>query len=601
MESQKFTVRIKPFPGESLYSFIMRFARDNGISFLKFWDYVKQSGSHFVQMNDVGLLNFAPVNVIDPFKMASLINLSVEDIFKMSLYYAIKRFCGDGNVERARFFSGMLRDKLHYCPDCLHESHYHRLLWSIEGINKCIFHDTDLINKCPNCNKEMKLKDLSELGTCPYCGYSLDKGKSILEMKDAGLPNQKWLYDAFNTLISTSNADIEPSQIAIRVLFILNRQKPTFNRDVVEEAISNKWVLPTLLQHARESLSNKRTLHISFILSVLYQNNISMGEFLSIKVPGKFISSLRNKPVLKKDEVYCIAPWCKNYMKNGLLVKTGTSFKRKENGEIYKYYLICPECRCEYAFDGNNELKERTYFIKSYYMLNNFSKQDLGLKRLSQKTGLSQDMIRRCLSYFESRGMFVGECNRKSYNIDEMLLHEFIKAVKTGTNINEIKEWPVWESYYHFLFYRYHKDVAIEISMREYRMGISCEETTGGRQKFIRDTLKRMINDNVHITIKSICDEINVCPQTLRNWDCNPLIANAKSEQKEIRLNEIKNNLYKKVDEFFNKNCERIIVSEELYKYIGIKRNILWRSAPEITSYLSVTCREHNKIVRKIK
>lgn len=600
MQSKKFTVRMKPFCEESLYSFILRFANGNGISFLKFWNAVKKPGSHFVEMGDVGVLNFAPINVIDPLKMASLTGLDVEDIFKMSFYYAIKKFCGNSKVERARFFSGMLRNKLYYCPNCLREDLYHRLLWGIKGIYKCIFHNTELISKCPNCNKNIKLKDLYELSICPYCKYKLENAKSIAVSSESELQYQKWMHDAFNTLLSRYSSELKPSQIAMRSLFIINRQKLIFDRDFVEKTLYNKRMLPTLLQHARESLSNKRTLHISFILSVLYENNISMKEFLNIKIPNDFTISVKNKVSLKKDEVCCIAPWCKNYMKKESLVKTGTTFKRRNNGDIYKYYLICPECGCEYAFDENDELKERTYFIRNYYLINNLTKQELGLKGLAERTGLSQEMLRRCLAYFQSRGIFIGECNRKNYDIDELILYRFIKAIKDGIHINEIKKWSVWEGYNHFLFYRYYKDVAKEINTHRDKNEEKCEEGEDEKQNFIQNVLKKMINKNIDITIKSVCKEVHVCPETLRNWGCSNIIIQAKSEQKNIRIEELKSSTYKKVEQFFNKNHGQIIVSEELYKFIGIRRDILWRFAPEITSSLSNACREHNKIVRNI-
>lgn len=598
MVENRFTVRIRPYTGESLYSFMLRFAEENGISILKLWNMIKKTRSHLVQLADAGVLNFVPINMIEPLKMAYMTGLAVEDIFGMSFYYLLKKFCGNSKIERSRFISEILRDTFNYCPKCLHESPYHRLLWSVKNVNICIKHRNPLINRCLHCNQEIMIKDLHGFRTCPYCGNELWENEIFTPLDTEEFKRQSWVYNTFDKLITNSDIKVEPNDMAIRILFILNKAQSIFDREVIQNSLNGREMLPTVLQHARESLSNKRTMHLSFILSVLYENNTSIDKFLNMKVPEDFIASIRNKTTLKKDEVCCIAPWCKNYMKKGMLVKTGTSFKRKNDGDVYKYYLICPECGCEYAFDENNELKERTHFIESYHLLNNFTKQELGLKRLSEKTGLSQEMVRRCLSYFQSRQVFTGEFNRKTYEVDELLLHKFIKAIKSDIRINEIKKWPIWESYNHFLFYRFHKDVIKELNTNACGKHIELKEAVNERQIFIKNTLERMLKQDSEITIKNVCKEAGVCAETLRYWGCNPLIAQIKDKQREEKILELKNRVHIMVDKYLLENSDDIITSDGMYSYIGIIRNVLWRYSPELTAYIGHTLNEHNKKLR---
>lgn len=597
MFENRFTVRIKPQDGESLFSFMLRFSVENGINFFTLWNMVKKTRSHFIQSDDIGGMNFVPINMIEPLNMAYLTGIENEEILKMSFYYLIKKLCGKSNIDRSRFISNMLRDTFCYCPKCLEENPYHRLLWSIRDVSICVKHNMPLVYKCPNCNKEIKIKDLHGFETCPYCSYELLNTPIPEDVGDIDLKWQIWLDNTYKSLLSISNIGIQPHDIATKLLYILNKNQPNFQREVVESSLNVRAKLPSLLQYSRESLSNKRTLHLSFILSILYENNISIEEFLNLYVPNDFVASIRNKKSYKVNQVSCLAPWCKNYMKKGLLVKTGTSLKKRSDGEVYKYYLLCPECGCEYAFDKEDKLNERTYFISGYTYLNKFSKQELGLIRLSEMIGFSQDMLRRCLSYFESRAMFVGECNRKVYFVDELLLHKFIKAVKEDIKINEIKKWSVWESYNHFLFYRYHKDVMMEINSHSHKKYQMPVEDKNYRLDFISNTLENMVQQGKLITIKNVSEEVGVCSETLRYWGCNSLIAQIKEKQRKKRIIELKSRVRVMVDNYLLVNNGSKITSDGIYAYIGIRRNILWRSSPKLTTYIGNVLKKHNKAI----
>lgn len=83
-------------------------------------------------------------------------------------------------------------------------------------------------------------------------------------------------------------------------------------------------VLPTLLQHARDSLSQQRTLHLSFLLNILNKHYHSINEFLEITVPDCFVESVIQGGVVRRtDHLSCLAPWCNGYQRPGTLVKTG--------------------------------------------------------------------------------------------------------------------------------------------------------------------------------------------------------------------------------------------------------------------------------------
>lgn len=387
MKNKKLTVRKIPFEGESLSSFIYRLSKSNGIPMLQFWNTLKnQYTAHYAQWNDINLIDFAPTSAINIKKLSRYLDTETEIIFNCTFYNVLWLFCGESEVERSRFLSGTLREELHYCPKCFIEKAYHKLLWKIDGIDCCLKHGVKLLNKCFHCSKEIKYKDILTLGVCPYCEKGLFKSDYDNRMNKIELEKALWFSNSWNYLLKNHSFKIQPNEIAIRILYLLNNNFEDPDFKLIERNMKSPGVLPNLLQHARESLSYKRTLHISFILNTLKENEIGVEEFLELEVPSVFIQTLNSKSVLKKDKVSCLAPWCSSYKKPGSLKKTGTSLNRQENGRVLKYYLVCDSCGCEYAFNEKEKIEERTYFIEAFNKLNDLEGLKSSLKELMLTT-----------------------------------------------------------------------------------------------------------------------------------------------------------------------------------------------------------------------
>jgi hypothetical protein len=580
---ERYSIRIKSYPGESLLSYILRFVNDNGINFLLFWNSLKWSNSHYAQFSDMSMLNFAPVNVINLVKLAEVTSNDIKDINQMTLINAVNKLCGDSEVQHSRFVSNLIREDFYYCSSCFAENKYHKLLWCVSGIDICDLHHSGLYNKCTTCGKVLKLKDVVNIGYCPYCNCELKIQHDTNDEIKLNLQWQLWLYDAYKTLIMQNEIRIRPSDTAMKMIYILNNLEDYYNRDIIQNSLKNKNKCLSLLQCARGTILYNRTLHLSFILSTLYKNKISMNRFLEMQVPISFIDSVLSKTISKKSDVYCLAPWCKNYEKKGLLLKTGTTLRKKIDGTVLKYYLRCPECGCEYAFDDDDDLVERTYFIKNYFLLEKLSKQEFGLKKLSIITEQSEETIRRCLAYFNSRGLFAGECNRIVYN-DETILSKFINAIKSDVKINTIKKWPIWDSYNQFLYYRFHKDVMKTINCRSDYKAKGKKLDISQKQNLIKKLVKQMYEEDIDITIENVCMEIGICHETVRNWSCNNIISDMKKKQKNKRLNEFKDSLMDKINNFIKEGNDKN--RKELYDYLGVSRKTLWSNGISISSLL---------------
>lgn len=359
---------------------------------------------------------------------------------------------------------------------------------------------------------------------------------------DFAREQQHWINEALLVLFEPGHHHVKSDETAMRLLYLHCGRQQYFDRQLIEAPVLS--VLPTLLQHARDSLSQRRTLHLSFLLKTLYEHHHSMNEFLELTVPDSFVESVRQSLVRKADQLSCLAPWCNGFQQPETLVKTGTTMKKRKSGEILLYYLACTECGCEYAIGEDGELQERTYFIEAYQALRKEPTPLTGIKLLARSIGFTEDKTRRCLAYFCTR-INSSEWNIARIELDTALLEQVLHKVRKGTILKVIQHWDCWESYQQFLIYRFHQDIMralvdLKRPRPSKRSGgiVKCEK--------VRETLEGLLERDEDITIDAVCDLLGVCPETIRNRRYNELIAEAKQLQRGQRIQSMKDEIYKK-------------------------------------------------------
>ncbi|WP_419878240.1 TniQ family protein [Brevibacillus centrosporus] len=440
MENTIFTVRPNPRTGESLWGFLLRLASENGIPLLSIINRIKQWDRKYVQRADLNLLDIAPGSILNIEQLSNLTGQSIERLFEATLAPLMKTFGVNQEIQRARFLSGMILDTYRFCPECLNEKLYYRLLWKMTPVTACIQHDVSLVNGCPSCKKQINFLNVELLGVCPHCGFLLLRSQAR-PINDSQRERQHWINEALLVLTESKNYHVKPHEIAMRLLYLQCGRQSYFDRHLKEAAV--KSGLPTLLQHARESLSQKRILHLSFLLNTLYEHHYSMNEFFAITVPDSFVDSVRQGAIRRTDQLSCLAPWCNRYQRPGTLVKTGTTSKKRKSGKVLLYYLACTECGCEYAIDEDGELQERTYFIEGYQALRTVSIPLTKIKLLASNLGFTEDKTRRCLAYFCTR-IESYALNGARMEFDTSLLNQVINNIRKGTMLKVIRQWDCW-------------------------------------------------------------------------------------------------------------------------------------------------------------
>src|SRR6266851_1404238 len=104
-----------------------------------------------------------------------------------------------------------------FCPACLKEAAYHRLVWMPLAVSACLKHRCLLMNRCQQCSRAVSIQDIVET-QCGRCGDHLAETESIPLENDAGLSFQHILQSWFMESITPDGLHLLPQE-SPRVLY----------------------------------------------------------------------------------------------------------------------------------------------------------------------------------------------------------------------------------------------------------------------------------------------------------------------------------------------------------------------------------------------
>ncbi len=505
------TCRLLPYPQESLYSYLCRMAIENKTRFLGLWNCCKKSSCPPNKRIDVYALFFDPFNYIDLEVLCDITKLKASDILQMTFVNLLRKFSYQFSQPRTKYLSEIIRNDYFFCVRCLQEHPYHSLFWSIKGVETCLIHRTYLHNRCHHCKSIINLKDVQDFVTCPYCQGKLADGQYNTVCKT---DKQEWLFNNFVFLTYDNTSFPSNIELTVKFLFILNRFGLKYNTQTVSDSLGpDSSKLPMLLSIIRDCKSDGKLLNIAFVLRALDSNHSSMEQLFNIKAPDSFHKSIVEKHTPMVNTLSCLAPWCKSHN----LVKTGTTFNWKENGELNKYYLGCYDCGCQYALDGQGSLIERTHYIRMYPYIKNFQTEPVSLKELSSISGFSFSELVRGIAYFDSRNLIY--LRHYHIEVDGERLSDFVDAVKEGEFIHSIRQWESWRSKYEYFYYRYHADVLrAELTKPKPNKEPVCLYNEDINSEYIDLALNSMKKDGTKISVKSVAQKIWLSQNSPGEW-----------------------------------------------------------------------------------
>lgn len=97
-----------------------------------------------------------------------------------------------------------------FCPSCLRETVYHRLMWTPGAVSTCLRHQQLLVGCCPACAKQITLGDIVQ-ATCRHCGVDLrDAPSTDLSQDKLEIRAQETIQAWFSGSVRSDHPGLEP-------------------------------------------------------------------------------------------------------------------------------------------------------------------------------------------------------------------------------------------------------------------------------------------------------------------------------------------------------------------------------------------------------
>jgi len=528
---KRLTARLKMQVGESLSSYILRIAAENGMSFVALLNHIRK-GKYRLHCGYLNRLDEYPQYLIDIEKFSTLTNFSSDTVLSGTMTNVFRVFRGTSMEKDCKFLIGLHREILFYCPKCLLNQKFFRLLWKIKGVSACCVHICYLNNGCPSCNRDILYRDITNIGDCPYCGFDLSKA-ATRKVEDEQLINyEQWNERCWTQLITSKVIDSKQAdQLSKSVLYILNKQKDELDSKLIQSKIGES-TYRQLMQSARGT-TKKRTIHLKYLCSLLFDHNIEMVDFLNLNISDVFAKCFNIEKPSRTTK--CAAPWCELYNVKGALVPTSSKHCVK-NGEKLNNYLFCKACGVEYAFDKNNQLVERTYFIRAYHILTNHNLRNLTWSDRERIMKIKRNRILRVYAYFRSRGLFTDHDILDGIEVEQGKLQGLVDAINDGVDINSLRFSELWKCPNEFLVYRFHRDVII--TLQRFPKNKSQQVVDYDFANKVEEACLELIKKDEVITIPKIAKRVGCSSGTIHNKGCRSIIARLKNLQHLDILNE---------------------------------------------------------------
>lgn len=526
MEDKLFLFRPKPIENESLTSYMQRIAKNNFTSPGEIWKLVMKKHNRYPQSSVSHLIDLYPKAILDIKRFEKMLNINDDSILKSTFISIYKKLnIEDNKMAHSRLLSNMVDIQRKYCPMCIGNQLAYKLIWQVREIDICDIHNIKLQHVCWKCKKGISILPFNgQIGQCPNCGEDL----RLAPIEEVNNKLQHRIYEDWNYLLKSCTNNLETDiknvsasqELALKLLYI--------NKKVLNQ---NKY--RNLLQIARNSKCTETNVHLNTILSLIREADINIQDFFSLNVPEEFGDRILNYKHRMIDEFSCKSPWCENYKILGNLERTTTSSKEYKDGEIYNFYMFCPKCSINYCLTHDHkELVERGYFISlGWYKIRPLILQGKSIYAISVYLDISEDKIKRAIIFMASNGLI--QCSNLLLRLpryhDKEIINLFKKYIKSGFDTRYIRK-KLSLSHNEFLFYWFYSEIQIEyITSTHKRKGFNNPKID--YKDKVNKTIEYLVTTGVSITVRKVCEQINVSHETLRNHDLLKSIQIAKKVQ----------------------------------------------------------------------
>jgi hypothetical protein len=237
---ERLTVRPKPQNDESLSSFLLRISKGNGEDFFDIFKFLfREETSVRFRTNRVHFIDVFPNQTIKCKELSRLSDISNKEINKMTFTPVILKYSESSNSEENTFYMSMILRQIDgtnrwFCPHCLKEKGYYKLIWQVHDIEICNIHNVKLENCCKYCNSK-HLYVHKEIGICNYCHSDLAGCSVEIDYDQNYIDSQISKYRDWEFLLSPS-VELSPKYrgimkdkaISLNILYISQLREKEF-------------------------------------------------------------------------------------------------------------------------------------------------------------------------------------------------------------------------------------------------------------------------------------------------------------------------------------------------------------------------------------
>lgn len=596
----------RPFYGETLTSYIQRLAYANNISPYELWS---KFNKNILSMKSSSTLDWAPGKLILVDRIAEVACLSSKDIYNMTFTTVLRKLGVSSNdTYTVRALTGLLEFNKKYCPLCIKEKPFYRLIWQVKEISICEKHSIKLLKECPKCKKPLPcLSDIAMIGNCGLCGSSLSE--EIITERATEMENtnhlrlyQDWefLLDPSNELISFSiTGEVNVDLAMLKLFFDLGKPDNVIRKDLKRNS-EEEWLFSQFIDKRAETTSN--IFHLQRLLQTVRKADVTMEEFSKTTVPENFVRGLKNliPSRMKLGELTCLAPWCSSYKKPGSIVQTSKKYisnlHRTDISSKYRRHSYCTQCGVQYGFNERGEFVERGYLIDlGWKKIVPSMQNNITVNQLSKMLNVDRTKVMKCVYYFSTRGMFPEEILLKYIpgEIAQQKIDKVKSLIEAGwPSVDIAKALRLKEK--EMIFLIYHPQLYLTWLGRPRQ--IKKQNHLRKNVSLIEETISKLLVKGEVVSLKSVGKEIGVSEKVLKGWKVIDLIKECAQKQHEQIICQEKVELWNKTETVISKLSETgELKVGDVCKDLNILPTTLRSKDYTLYKYISERVKQHKK------
>lgn len=567
--NNKFTIRPIPKAGESFTSYLLRLANENVFNVLllvKYFQRIKHRSYH--------LIDIYPERIIYLEKLMNETNLRKETIYGLSFQPMLMKFAefdlssGD-NLRLSRL---LVQEHRRFCPKCLEEKGYFRLLWQVKEIQVCLEHGIHLTSKCNVCNREQPYMSNSLVhGLCHYCNNKISGEEPYSKVTESEYKHQSVIYNDWETLLNpkrnivTSMYLPKDKALALKLLYILETKD---NHNIKLSTL--KYTKKALKGFINNSSSGNPP-QIDKTINLIRDYELTIKEFSNINVPSQLESQVIKKVNLRNLGP-CLTPWCLSYGTNKSMVKV--KYMRIPFEKQYSYKSICTHCLMKFGYNSITGIWEEIGDDISF-ILNQIKPKTVYATSLTQIiNGLPKRRTDKLLGYMAYFNLltpkFQSRLSPKTIMPDNQIFELFKELLKKFVGFSSMQDYAIKNKLFEPReFNYYYWTPVVQKFLHLERNPISQIESNSDIH--VKKIISELSNSNIEITINEVCSRLGYGRKFIYSRGLDLIISKARKEQltkwKKLKIEQILN-----LSIEFIKQKEKdgnLIKKSELYEYIG--------------------------------